>query len=373
MTSNNQYQPEALARPRRSPCLVNVAAWALCFGAVVIEAGFSPRRAAAAPLRVDRAGDAALIKQLGRGFLDHHSPSFSIISDADSRLVARLARHAEDTRADVVSFAQRLNMTLKTPANKMTVVYFNQWADYSRYAQQAGFRVDENVPGFYDDQTNRCLMFNYANATVIRQKRDELLKAQKRAIEASHTDLSAPEKALLETKRRRVRELERQIEALERLISMTVVRHEIAHQVMANVGLQPRGAAALRWLREGLAMQFETRDGSNRHRLEDFLAAADHEAGQSLAFLVSDPKWIGPGARDLGARYATAWLLVHYLVHKRPVEFASYLRARLADEQQGRLTNGGLAEFEASFGSLDKAFESNLREYARALTRASAP
>ncbi len=372
MTSNNQNQHSAPARHRRSPCPLNVAAWALCLGAVDFETGSGLPQVAASPLSVDSADDAALIKQLGRGFLDHHSPSFSIISDANAQLVARLARHAEDTLADVVSFARRLDMTLKTPAHKMTVVYFNQWADYSRYARQAGFRVDENVPGFYDDRSNRCMMFNYANATVIRQKRDELFEALREQVRAGKRDLSAAEKVLYEKKRRRVRELERQIEALERLISTTVVRHEIAHQVMANLGLQPRSVAALRWLREGLAMQFETRDGSNPHRLEDFLAA-NHKAGQNLSLLVSDPKRIGPGAGDLGARYATAWLLVHYLVHKRPAGFASYLRARLADEQQGQSTDGDLAEFEASFGSLDKIFEEKLREYAQASARGSAP
>jgi hypothetical protein len=369
VSAHDHDQPEALAGSRRLRCRIDGAVRALCVGVFVNAAGLGFTQAVASPLPTDRASDATLIKALGRGFFDHHTPSFAIISDADLRRVARLAQHAEDTLADVVGFAHRLDMTLRTPARKMTVIYFNQWTDYSRYAQAAGFRVDENVPGYYDDRSNRCLMFNYANATVIRQKRDELREMLRERARADRADRSATSEALLEENRRRVRELERQIDVHQRLISMTVVRHEIAHQVMANVGLQPRSVATLRWLREGLAMQFETRDGANSHRLEDFLAAADREADLKLSLLVSDPKRIGPGSSDLGARYATAWSLVHYLVNKRPDDFASYLRDRLADDKQGQRTNRELATFEASFGPLDKAFESDLRKYARELSR----
>jgi len=371
VTSKDKHQPESPAKPLRRLGLNSVSTWGLCFWGLWAGLGFGLSQAAASSLPADRAGDAALIKELGRGFLDHHTPHFTIISDADPRRVARLGGHAEDTLADVFVFARRLGMTLRMPANKMTVVFFDQWTDYSRYTRRAGFRVDENVPGFYDDRSNRCLMFNYANATVIRQKRDELREALREQSRSEGADRSETEEAQREKKRRRVREIERQIEAYQRLISTTVVRHEIAHQVMANFGLQPRSVASFRWLREGLAMQFETRDGSNQHRLEDYLAAADRDAGQSLALLVSDPKWIGPGARDLGSRYAAAWLLVHYLVHKRPAEFASYLREGLAEKREGQSTDGELARFEASFGPLDKAFEKDLREYARALARAS--
>jgi len=341
----------------------------LCADACVAEEP-TPRQAVTTALPADQAGDTGLIKQLGDGFGDYHTPHFTIISDADPQQVARLSAAAEDTLENVVAFANSLRLALRPPTHKMTVVFFDQWEEYHRFAGQAGFAVDQSVPGFFDDRSNRCLMFNYANAKVIRQKREELLAALREQTQGRRagSDVSAEE--LSEQMRRRVRRIEKQIEAHQRLISRTVVRHEIAHQVLLDFGLQPRGAAEPRWLREGLAMQFEERGGLNQHRLTDFLAAAGKDASLHLRRLVGDPKQLGPGARDLTARYARAWMLVYDLIHERPEKFGAYLRARLIDDTQGKPNGTAIREFEAFFGPLDHAFEKRLWAYARKLAQA---
>ena len=315
----------------------------------------------------NHAADRSLLKELGYVFRPHRTPHFSIISDAKPRRVARLGETAEETLSDVGDFAARLGLADQRPSFKMSVVFFDKWADYQRHAQKAGFHVNQSVPGFFADHSNRCLVFNYGNATLIQAKRRELmvasleLRAAKRKARKQDEDTNA----MIDRKRRRIREVESQIRAHERLITMTVVRHEIAHQVLSNLMLQPKEAGRLRWLREGLAMQFESRESINRHRLEDFLTSSPSAASLHLRDLVGDPKHIGPGAADLSARYARAWALVHYLIHDQPQAFGDYLRMLVRGDEEIRSVDSTVATFESTFGKLDGVFENKLLAYMR--------
>ncbi len=332
--------------------------------------GQTTTRPAEAPVpAADRALERRLTRELGGRFKAYRTPHFSILSDADGRHVAGLKDTAEKTLADVVALVERLDIRRLSPSSKMTVVFFDDWKHYAGRAKAAGFHVDQAVPGFFSDRDNRCLVFNFANA--------ELLQAKRRDVIVASLELSAEEgraapgdesvRRRLDAKRRRIRELEGLILAIERQITRTVVRHEIAHQVLFNLGLQPRTAAPLRWLREGLAMQFETSGAVNRHRLEDFLAVANGRDRLELPALVGDPKHIGPGAANLPARYATAWALVAFVIEQQPKQFATYV------EEQGRTTSApsdsraAVSRFEASFGELDADFEKALTEWAKRL------
>jgi len=248
----------------------------------------------------------------------------------------------------------------------MTVVFFGRWKHYERRAKEAGFHVSPAMPGFFSNRDNQCLIFNFANAGLLQAKRREVIVAsmQLSAEEARATPGDKAARRKFDERRRRIREMESLIREHERLITETVVRHEIAHQVLFNLGLQPATTSHLRWLREGLAMQFETREAVNRHRITDFLATASGDHGLGLRVLVGDPKHIGPGAEDLPARYAKAWALVAHLIERQPKQFSAYL------EKQGRMTSipsnpaTVVSRFEASFGKLDRGFESALTAWA---------
>ncbi|MFQ5624802.1 MAG: DUF1570 domain-containing protein, partial [Paracoccaceae bacterium] len=175
--------------------------------------------------------------------------------------------------------------------------------------------------------------------------------------------------AVIDRRHRRIREIESRIRIYEDLITKTVVRHEIAHQVLFNYGLQPRGASNPRWLREGLAMQFEAPAGVNRHRMEDFLALDRAGLRLNLRDLIADPEYLGPGAADLPGRYAAAWALVHRLVHERPRALAAYLEISSRPAATGEPVVPEAAKFQATFGKLDTAFERKLVTYVEALSR----
>jgi hypothetical protein len=356
------------ALPR--PALVRRLPWVACILCAAVARGQPTTRLSEAPaLGADRALERRLTRQLGVRFKAHRTPHFTIFSDADGQPVDRLKDTAEQTLADVVALTDRLGIGRSELLSKMTVVFFDEWKHYADCAQKAGFHVDQNVPGFFSDRDNRCLVFDFANADLLQAKRREVIVASME-LSAEEGRAAPGDKAArrrLDEKRRRIHEMEGLIRAHERLITETVVRHEIAHQVLFNLGLQPRAASPLRWLREGLAMQFETPGAVNRHRLSDFLAAADGRRSLGLRALVSDPKHIGPGADDLPARYSTAWALVAYLIRQHPRQFAAYVGERSRTTSAPSDSGAVVFRFEASFGELNEDFESALTAWARGL------
>lgn len=340
--------------------------------AMVLLACYACGVAAASPssakwsLPADRTADRTLLIQLGSDFRTYHGPCFTVLSDAGPKRARSLLVTAARTLSDIVAFSRRLDLAISEPDSKMTVVFFDAWADYERFAREAGFHVNPAVPGFHDGRSNRCLLFNYANAKVIRRKRREMREALAESIRTEGSNRDAAARARLEKTHHRAREIQTQIATYERLITMTVVRHEIAHLVLTNLGLQSAQPSGMRWLREGLAMQFEGEEPVNRHRLDDFLAAADCDKGLNLAALVGESAYIGPGAKDLSARYSIAWALVYDLIHERPRAFATYLKG----PSTRTLGSNGSARtaFEAAFGHKpDAAFERGLTSRMNAL------
>jgi hypothetical protein len=89
--------------------------------------------------------------------------------------------------------------------------------------------------------------------------------------------------------------------------------------------------------------------------------------GDSLATLVADDARFTDPER-MGAAYAEAWLLTHYLVKTRPAEYAKYVRAvgrkpRLVfNTREERL-----AEFQDAFGDPSGKLDKELLKYASRL------
>lgn len=237
----------------------------------------------------------------------------------------------------------------------MTVVVFNTWDDYRGFMRQRGFLVSEGVPGVYDQRTDQCVLFNFANAALIRAKRDEIAKAKTSVSSMKASD--GRSEAL-----RSIHALEREVAGYIDAINATVVRHEIAHQVLARLAVHRPGPHDERWLTEGLAMQFETDEPLNTYRLAD-LSSAKTKRPDSLRNLLTDPTFLGPGAKDLSTRYATAWALVRYLADQRRAEFVRFLRSRTGGANAPKERPSALAAFERAFGAFDADFERKCWNY----------
>ncbi len=109
-------------------------------------------------------------------------------------------------------------------------------------------------------------------------------------------------------------------------------------------------------------MQFEEPRSVNRFRLADFLGIDAQEDAIRVRDLIANPELIGPGAEDAQPAYATAWALVYYLTHQRPLAFATYLRTRPARRVNSQSpAEREIAAFERVFGVADEAFERQWR------------
>lgn len=352
---------------------------------------FEPQTPATRPARAPVAGETsqtlpgdpvavrALAAEMGRGFRPLSTAHFTVVTDVDAVTLARFIEVVEPTYAEVAAFVARLNLRRHPVRTKLIVVLFDRWEDYARAAKSAGMATDASIAGYYDQRSNRSVMFNFANADLLRAKRREAADARRRLalLEAGEpagagrptapSDDREPSAAALRELRARIEEMEARIEELERTIVETVVRHEIAHQVLANMGVQGPASRERRWLHEGLAMQFETPGRLNIHRLADCRAALQVGRSPALRQLVGDPTTIGPGAEGAAAAYARAWALVRYLAEHEPKALAEYAAAAGGGPQGGWTSAGLIAEFEAAFGPLDDAFEGRWKQYVRGM------
>ena len=340
--------------------------------ALTVLAGTGPptttRSVHAEPLPVDRSTIRALTESLGARFATTHTDHFSIVSDVSPDRIARMGDIIEPTYERVSRFIAELGLPSHRPRHKMTVIFFHTWEGYEAYARGIGFVVTPAVPGVFDQRSNQCILFNFGNSALVRNKRNEM-NAALEAVQGSD-GLSASDRARLQ---RRIEMLQEQIAEYERLINATVVRHEIAHQILAGSGIQRQGPEGRRWLQEGLAMQFEGDDATNRYRREDLLSTEASGAPIGVRSLITDSKLLGPGGKRSQLAYATAWGLVDFLVKRHPRAFAAYLMSR-----GGRVARNGdgasdpeTDAFEAAFGTLNESFESRFREYVRGLAAQS--
>lgn len=286
-----------------------------------------------------------LARGLGADFIVTPSAHFNVISNVESSGVAALIRAAETTFERVAAFSERMGLTTRKLARPMTVIYFDSWTQYEAFALKEKFVVQEVVPGFFDERGNRCVIFNFEHSDLIRKKREELAVARA-AVFSGKGDQVVKKGA--ETRLRRVNELERQIDLSLESIRAVVIQHEIAHEVLFNLGLQRLDDHRRRWLKEGLAMQFETTEAPNAYRLADFRAIDWGGRPPTIRSIVEDPTQVGPGAAVPQQAYASAWALCYYLIQARPREFERYLRA-----SPSRDRSGDVEDFTAAFGAIE--------------------
>ena len=303
--------------------------------------------------------------QLGPTFKSYASPHFAIISDCPAAFVAKIGDMAEKTAAGVTKFVERLGVPVTPPKGRMTVLLFEQLKEFQACGRKFGFESNPGIPGFFDEKSNCCFMFNYANAPVISSTRREVEAGRREA-----GGLAGPER---EKKLARIRQAEAQIAEYELLVNRTVIQHEIAHQVLFNIGLQSRSDHMRRWLKEGLAMQFETPGAPNTYRQADYEAIAADRRLDLLRRVVGDPKVIGPGAPQAAEAYACAWALVYYFSEKRPAMLATFMRDTPISPKANACPKPGaeLERYEKAFGPLDAAFVDRLNQFIQRQTNGS--
>lgn len=173
------------------------------------------------------------------------------------------------------------------------------------------------------------------------------------------------------------------------LLKPQIVAHEGTHQILQNIGVQPRLAAWPLWLIEGLAEYCATPASSRKGpptwdglgQINNLHMATLRELEDPLSLSMqglarSETLFRRPGQPLVEAmltrseltptEYALAWAMTHYLALKRGDDFVDYLK-RMADLPPlvPRTADDQVRDFRECFGDdlarLDKAIDAYLR------------
>ncbi len=240
-------------------------------------------------------------------------------------------RLLEDLYRGLISAFERNNLPVHESEFPLVAVIFATEADF-----RAHKLVDRQVRAYYEYYTNRIFFFQKSDRDAIEPKVAALLKPQ-------------------------------------------TVAHEGAHQILSNIGVQPRPSYWPLWLVEGLAeycaTTVVTKKGINWSGLgaiNSLHMATIRELEDPLSNIKRiSRKDSAPPSETLLLKsalsptdYADAWALTHYLAQKRFPEFMKYLKAMSQVppfEQHTPAEN--LAEFRKYFSEPPAKLEKKLSEH----------
>lgn len=265
-----------------------------------------------------------------QGFSAVTTEHYVVVSQGTSTFAEASGRLLESVYAGLLAACRRFELPVSEAEFPLVAIIYETEAAF-----RAANDVAEEVEAYYDIATNRIHLY-----------------------ETSEREREAPDLAALRKPQ--------------------TVAHEGVHQILQNIGVQPRLASWPPWLIEGLAEFFapttvrpgDTWDGANR--LNPFHMATIRELHDPFSATMQGHAATArppgtPLVEHLVTRtqltsidYAVAWAVTHYLVNCESQAFRSYLLTLGAREPGQEIgPDEHLADFRAHFGEnlgqLDRA------------------
>jgi len=301
------------------------------------------------------------------------SAHFIVWSETPHPIPHMVIESLEETFDAVLRFCARQGLLADSPApavDKLLVGFFREPARFHDYCSRSGIRGGQSN-GIFDQANNVTVLYDLWGHPEM-QSLSEAIERLRRQRPSGEVPSEA------ETRLKENRDV---LEKFNRL----VLRHEVAHQVLFNLGVQVRGVDNPAWFTEGLACQFEVPSnenqlpGINGDRLADLrialaLASDAQDATESqwqtalaagklvdLIELITDDQALDPANDHAPHRYAQAWSLVYSLLHEPQPGLPGidgYVRL-LSHRKPGETVSREreLADFTSSFGRPDESFK----------------
>lgn len=260
------------------------------------------------------------------------------------------ARLLEDLFDQLVDRLERLEFEVHEPEFPLVVVIFRDEEEFHAYR-----KVAADVRAYYEIYSNRIFLY-----------------------ETSDRDRQAPDLAAMRRPQ--------------------MIAHEGTHQILQNIGVQPRLAAWPAWLVEGLAEYCAPAtarpgwDGPRFGRVNPFHMATlidlqenmlrGHLRSEGLFGLAQSSRgqtssWIENllTAEELSPTdYSLAWALSHYLMTRQPNEFLQYLKSMSnLDPLESRTPEQQLADFRQAFGQEFKVLARRVSQHLSRLDYETVP
>ncbi len=253
---------------------------------------------------------------------------FLIFSDSESFDLPGTTDYFESFIRDFQKTFQKAGFRLHPLPKRLEWIYITQAEHYQAYSLFADGIDLSSLDSYYSTQTNRAA-FRWEKASPLQPQVQ---------LAAAETVLPAP--PTMEN---------------ERLLRR--IRHELAHQLAFNCGIQKRGVLYPLWVSEGLAMQFEsdnertTLSDPNPDRKQRLMELMLRNELLPLEYLVT----VSRLPRDSGQRsdlYAECWAFFSFLFHEYPQAFQRYMAYLYRLEPGYRGPGELMDEFEFHFGDI---------------------
>lgn len=306
----------------------------------------------------------------------HFQVSYDVRGDAAERYL----QNAERTLQAFQNVLRRLKVPLKSPRANLQIVLLDQWAGEAldlRNRLSAGPQIE----GLYDEESNRTFLINVWKGRSLVRGNDSLDPVLQHGITSmevpsiSHSPGPVWCFSDATVAAMRAEWFDPLIEQRERVTA----NHEVTHQISFNVGPLVRNTMIPMWLKEGLACLFEVPmpccdDGLvpvNDLRLADISTPAELPPIREL--ITQNRAWDGDPVGS-AQRYAHAWALTHFLLHRRADGMGTYLR-NMSQRKPNEVFSARqtMAEFEAAFGPVDESLEKEWRSYVTELIARTDP
>ena len=336
-------------------------------------------RAQEAPIPADEAAEAELLRIAGDGFRIERTDHFVIAHNTSPEVLRSFLIRAERTYDAVFRFCRAGEIPVQPPSHRLAILFFDRPEEFTQYGGRIGFS-NPVASGIFSIHLNRAAFFNTEHTPKMSELSAVISGLEERL--AGGGGLGSDERR---TVRRRLQRARNQREQYVTQINQLVIQHEVAHQVLYNIGVHTVGAQNPTWLAEGLACLFETPPGRsgagfaavNQARLRDFRACLTaggltrlpqagnlehaYRSGQlvPLKQLIGDAGFLARGGNpNIANHYAQAWSLVFHLQRTQQKAFARYIQTIARRTPDDRFTEQQEIEaFEAAFGPIDSRFE----------------
>lgn len=295
------------------------------------------------------------------GFRLSRRGDWVLLSDCPEATVRPVLELLESTTTQVTRVARALQSPIERTTEPHLCVMFSSEDAYRSFAGEHDGTVDSLATGHYTAHARRSVLAAPATPPSLidamqRMERDPNERiVLRRSGGPSHR---APSVAASRAQSRAMVE-----EALDevRLRTYRLVSHEAAHQVLAERGALPGGAACPAWLHEGMACAFETErligdfgpDFDVPIRREQLQRALTEGSLMPLGAMIASLARPSLGERGMLDWYAQAWSLVAWLHRERRSALAALLAA-VREGRQGASPAERMQRFEQICGPLSQ-------------------
>ena len=243
---------------RRTFALFHRRAWIMGGVAVIALSIHRPARPQSPRIQASKSEvNETLLTIGGADFRIRETGHFAIGYDTPYAEVRSLTGRLEGAYMAIWRFCKDNGLSVWRPTERLGVLFFDRYEDFTRYAATAGFTASSTA-GFYNPQTNLAAFCNMLHSPNLQKVARQIERAERQLKRHDDIPLEASRmRQRREDQRTSLSNLKSRRDALVERFNRLVIQHEAAHQMLFNIGVHARGSDNPLWLVEGLACQFE--------------------------------------------------------------------------------------------------------------------